>query len=459
MSYPNQNPSIAGEAINTPLAECDALLETDILSPTFPWDLKELFERNKFRPEIIIPMANRVFAKIKTYDFPKKSKSYSLLLDIFLMVKARQRQPWRNFTDFMDWWGFENFSDEDYLPIELKNRRKLHPLAERAYGRYYKSLLAKLEHEECTSELTEKFIGELQSLKAAHPEYPFIPHHLARLQLMLGRKKDAQLTILPLARLRHNEFWVWDVLADTVDDPWMALSCCCRGLLCRVDPKFLVKLRIKAAKLMHQLGFDGNAKAEIRQWHKTYDFYGWKFPPEVISMVKSDWYHEAEPPVSNRDFYLENMDLSEQLIFAEMPEQPILITGVNTQKGLVNYITADRRTGFFFNRAIKTAFSPNTVYLARLEDSETPGRASRLVTHRRDHNLSEYLGIFFSHFSGELRIYQNGGYGFVDDVYVNARLITPDMTPGMRMSGTASLTYNFKKQDFNPIAISLMPEL
>lgn len=455
MNQSTSKPSPNKDFNEDPVEECNVLLERDPLAPGFLWDLKDLFERIKFRPQILIPLANRVFAKIKSVDFPKKTKQYSLLLDIFLMVRGRHAQPWRNFTDFMDWWGFENFRDEDFMPIELHNGNFMRSLAERAYTRYYKALTSKYHLGECEDSLLVDFLAKLKNLSGSNLEYPYLQYHITQLLLLLGKKDEAHLTILPLVRHRQRDFWIWDALADTVSDPEMALACCCKGLLCRTDPKFLVKLRVKAAQLMHQLGFDGNAKCEIREWHKVYDRYGWRIPMEVVKIVKSDWYQNALPPMSNRDFYITNAAVCDNLIFSNMPEQPILITGINTAKGIVNYMTADRRLGFFFNRGIKTNFTTNTVYLARIEEPEAPGRASQLLTHRKETDLSPYIDIFFRQFSGELRIYQNGAYGFVEDVYINGRHIHPSMTPGQNMCGTASLCFNFKKQDFNWIALSL----
>ncbi len=252
-------------------------------------------------------------------------------------------------------------------------------------------------------EKIKNHLDKLDELNEKHPEYQYTLYHKALLLLMIDKKEDAIQAIRPFVKKKRNDFWVWDVLGDAIDDDELKLSCYCRALSCKAEPKFLGKVRIKTAKVMHTLGFDGNARTEIRLLHKVYEENGWNTPKEALEIKKQQWYQAATASDSNLDFYKSHLGESEEFLFIDTPEMPILITRVNKEKHICNFVDSERNRGFFSTKKLKGKFFENNVILARVE-KENDCKISRLLTWRKVDNLLPYEGVFFKTIDGYIKI-------------------------------------------------------
>ena len=96
----------------------------NLMANRFAWDLHVLFDSMKFEPEKLVGIADRIVEILPKLCFLKPNKYYSMLADSFLKVKGRQGAVWLRFYDFMNWFGFDNFSDEDYKKIQIKDGKK-----------------------------------------------------------------------------------------------------------------------------------------------------------------------------------------------------------------------------------------------------------------------------------------------------------------------------------------------
>lgn len=423
---------------------------------SFSWDIKVLFDLLKTEPDTLVSTANQILAISPKLSFAKPHKYYSMLGDAFSKVKGRQASPWPRFTEFMDWFGFDNLRQEDYNRIPLKEPgRSLPSVAERLHSAYYKALRDQIESGQINESAIESFLARLTKLNELHPEYQFTLYHKSLLLLALNRKEEALVAIRPFVKRKQNEFWVWDVLSETTDNPDIKLSCCCRALLCRTDQKFLGKIHLKTAKLMHTLGYDGNARTEIRVMYKTYQENGWRMLPEAIDLARQPWYQAAVALESNSEFYREHLSASEEFLFLDTPKIPILITYYNHEKRICNFVTADKKRGFFSTKQIRGRFSKNHIYLVRLESNIVDGRISKVVSYNQVEDIRPYVGVFFKKIEGILRFRDGNSFGFVDDIYIDQRYFPKGISNGSRVTGTAIISYNQRKEAWGWKAVSL----
>lgn len=421
----------------------------------FIWDLFTLFESiAEHRPQILFAVADRVFNALKALDFERPNKYYSKLVEIMSKLRSPQGAPWPRFVEFMDWFGFDNLTDDDYARVSIADGRTLPAVAERAFSSYHKTLMALIDARRVDAARVEAFIEQLTRLNAAHPEYQFTLYRKALLLLALGRKQQALEAIRPFVKRRQSEFWVWDVLSDTLDEPSVRLSCLSRALTCHADAQFLSRVRFKAAQLMHQLGFDANARAEIRLMHQVYQANGWHTPPKVADMVRQPWYQAAQAPESNATFYRDHLAESESLLYLDDPQVPILITMVIPDKKVCRFITADGRRSFFSTKRTKGAFAANEVHLVRFEGEVKDDTIATVLTHQRARDLTPYLDIFFQKIDGPLRRLPGRAYAFVGDIFVPAD-IAADLPAGTPVTGTAVKTYSSKRQTWSWQALTL----
>ena len=137
-------------------------------------------------------------------------------------------------------------------------------LAERAYNANSKALLRLNDNERI-----REFLPKLDNLMNNHPEMTWPGYFYGKLLLSLGSTPEEELrVILPFARKKATEFWVWQLLSDVfVNDNEKRLACLLRAVHCDTQEQFLIKVRIKLARLFILQGQYNLAKYHSKNIH------------------------------------------------------------------------------------------------------------------------------------------------------------------------------------------------
>ena len=126
-------------------------------------------------------------------------------------------------------------------------------LAEQVYIAYAKHLLPQRDMQGnvyFNREKAEEFLPLLEALGEKYPNYQYPPYFQAKLLLALGDHEDVLSALIPFARKKQNDFWVWEVLAEAVEqDPEKVFSCHCRALICISPEEMLVGVRQRWRKV------------------------------------------------------------------------------------------------------------------------------------------------------------------------------------------------------------------
>ena len=234
---------------NTVFAYIDRINEIDIINlpeegmaRTFLFKcIKELFRKkansqnNHFEIE---ELANRLCDYSWSIVMTKPSPEYSAFLDAFLPIA----EQWSGFIEFVEKWDFKNLTEEDYqLRTIFHTKKQYMSLAETAYIAYSKVLLSKKDLEKMRS-----FQPELDKL-ADNPMMTFLGYFNAKLLFaMNSENQDVLNEVLPFARRKRNEYWVWQFLSEVLDDDeqkWLA--CMLRAVHCKTKEDYLPKIRQK----------------------------------------------------------------------------------------------------------------------------------------------------------------------------------------------------------------------
>lgn len=221
-----------------------------------------------------------LFSKLKGFTF-QPGKGYSALLEGFIRCDA-----WPEMADFFDWWNLENLTVDDYKPVEISKGRKIMSVAERAFIAKSKALLR-------LNDLgrIEEFLPQMDTLMNEHPEMTYPGYFYGKLLLSLGSTpEDALKVIVPFAKKKSTEFWVWQLLSDVfTNDPDKQLACLIRAVHCRTQENFLGKVRIKLAALYIQRDQLDLAKFQIDKVTQCYLPQGWHLPYEVDCWIHQPW--------------------------------------------------------------------------------------------------------------------------------------------------------------------------
>ncbi len=231
-----------------------------------------------------------LFIKLKEYTF-EPSKGYSFLLQSVIKCGT-----WAEMADFIDWWNLDNLTQEDYTTFKMENGKQIMSVAERAYIAQSKALLL-------LNDLgrIEEFLPKLDDLMNAHPEMTYPGYFYGKLLLSLGSTPDEALkVIVPFARKKATEFWVWQLLSDVfTNEPDKQLACLLRAVHCRTQENFLGKVRIKLATLYIQRNMLDYAKFQIDKVTQCYLSQGWHVPYEIDCWIHQPWINSVSPNQGN----------------------------------------------------------------------------------------------------------------------------------------------------------------
>lgn len=390
---------------------------------------------------------NEIFKTIKNFHFTRSAKSYSFLLKAFHKVYKNHIK----FLYFVDWWGLENLLPEDFLPEEY-NGRSLMSLAERAYNSYAKQLLATDTNDgqpesvnEQQLEKIREFLPKISVLIKEHPEYQYPPFYKAKLLLLLGNEENALSAFIPFARQKKNDFWVWGLMANIFpEEDERQFSCYCKALSLKTSEEFLVKIRQKFAGILIKKQLFAEAKTEIEKVVKTKKGKGWKVSPLVNQWIESTWYKETTSLSNNKKLYDKHKERAEEILFADIPEEVIVVEFINRDKKFLNFVKDQNKHGYFRYAGFIKNPSIGDVLRVRFRGEGKNG-FYKILTSRpaKEDDACAALRAF----SGNFKLLSPQNFGFVEDIFMDSVIVKRHkLEDAVEISGKALLSYNKKKK-------------
>ena len=260
-----------------------------------------------------------LFAKLKDYQF-QPSISHSFLLQTVIKF-----ENWPEMTNFFDWWNLDNLTQADYTPFVNSKGQKIMALAERAFIANSKALL-KLND----AGRIEEFLPKLNTLMTQHEEMVYPGYFYGKLLLALGSDADEALkVIIPFARKKSTEFWVWQLLSDVfTNDENKQLACLLRAVHCRTQEVFLGKVRIKLATLYIKRKELDRARHHIDAVTRCYASQGWRLPYEIDNWIHQQWLNTVTPNSSDE---IDFMSITDRILCDGAEECIAVVTYINSQ--------------------------------------------------------------------------------------------------------------------------------
>lgn len=267
------------------------------------------------------------FLKLKDYDF-KSSIGHSFLLQSIIKF-----ENWTEIVDFFEWWNLDNLTQEDYTPYINQRGQKMMTLAERAFIANSKALLR-------LNDLgrIEEFLPKLDNLMNNHKEMMYPGYFYGKLLLALGSDSDEALkVIIPFARKKVTEFWVWQLLSDVfTNNEDKQLACLLRAVHCRTQETFLGKVHIKLASLYIKRGMLNSARYHIDAVTRCYASQGWRLPNEIDCWIHQPWLNSTTPDDKDP---LDYMAITDNILCDGAEECVAVVTYVdqNSRKSFIIY--------------------------------------------------------------------------------------------------------------------------
>lgn len=383
----------------------------------------------------------------QSFEYTKPSEGYSFLFKAFHKVLKIHDK----YLQFADWWDFDHFREEDYQKETLPNGRERMSIVEQAYIAYAKHLLP-IQNPDgeivFDKEKAMAFLVKLSVLEESHPDYQYPAYFKAKLLLALGDKDHMLESLLPFAKKKRNDFWVWEILAEAFsNEPEKVFACYCKALSCKSPEEMLVGLRQKIARIFISKKNYSEAKIEIDLLVKSRTENGFRIPGEVIDWQSQEWYRKASLQRSNNDLYKKYILEAESILFYDIPEETIIVEFVNSDRKILNFIASETKFGFLkYDRFFKNVIIGDTLKV-RFQGGSNEGMYQLYTaTKTNDENFKKH---FFKEIEGTITIPYGKPFGFLEDVFVHPSLVTKlNLENGIVFKGNAIKTYNKEKKQW-----------
>lgn len=381
----------------------------------------------------------QVFDLIKNFMFSKKTDSFSFLLKAF----KKHSEEWSQFIEFVNWWGLENFKQEDYFKFILDNGRKIPSTVESIYIAISKNLLKP----PLNIADIESFIPKIAQICVNYPEMQYPPYYHAKLMIAIGNKDEFLKAFIPFVKKKKNDFWVWDLLSEAFyNGSEEYFSCLCKSALCRAPEKFIGNVREKIAKCFVVKQMYPEAKFEFLKIIETREKEGWVLRDKHFGWQNFKWWNNTQATKSNLDIYEKHVSVAQGLLFADTPEEILVIDTVNTQKLVFNFIVSKEKYGFTSYRKHKIAPEIGEVYAVRFinktDDKSNFYKILSIIKTTKKPSSEIYKNV-----EGIIEIRNGNSFGFVDNVFVSPQLIGRlKLQNGEKVNGSALQTFNTRRK-------------
>lgn len=340
---------------------------------------------------------------------------------------------------------------EDYRKEKLPNGKEVMSTAEQAFIAYAKHLLPQASFRgEVTfdKEKVERFFPLLDKIIESHPEYQYPPYFKAKLLLAMGDQENMLSALLPFARKKRNDFWVWDVLSEAFkEDEQKRLACHCKALTCKTSDDFLINIRQKMAHWFISHTMFNEAKTEIELIIKARSANEWKIPSEIQNWTTQSWYTNAAVKKSNFDFYKQYLSVADNLLYTDIPEEIVVIEFVNADKKISNFIASEKKFGFFKYDRFVDALRVGDTLKVRFDGNGSEGHFKLLTLER--HDDESFRHQFIKPISGEIRITEGKPFGFIQDSFVHPALVKRyNLRNQQQVNGRIIKSYNNEKKSW-----------
>lgn len=389
----------------------------------------------------------RLFETIQSFHFPKPSEGYSFLFKaLHKSLKDTDR-----YIQFADWWDFKNFMPGDFQTEKLPSGKDIMAIAEQAYITYAKQLLPKTsQHGEIIFSKTkvEEFLPTLSEIVEGYPQFQYPAYFNAKLLLAFGDKENMLGSLLPFAKKKRNDFWVWEILAEAFsNDTEKVFACYCKALSCKSPDEMLVSLRQKMARILISKKLLNEAKTEIDLLVKSRVDHNFSIPAEVINWQSEEWYKNAVTSNSNFVFYKTYIPIAEALLFSDITEESIIVEFVNSDKKILNFIASETKFGFFkYDRFFKNVQIGDTLKV-RFQGGSNGGIHQIYTAIKTNDNILK--NQFVKEISGIVRIPLGKPFGFLEDAFIHPSIVLKmNLTDGISLSNTAMKSFNQEKKQW-----------
>ncbi|WP_214860739.1 hypothetical protein [Exiguobacterium sp. s161] len=391
------------------------------------WSIRRVISKDDSYADKVLPEFLRFYRNdsnfIETrYDPNARSAMRSLIKDMMSHLNDY------NYLKFIDTIGFDWFDSidarETHFQTEDGEEKKIPPLKESVLNHYSKRIL-KMDIQIVTEQRVNTFLSVLERSIAANTSFVWLPYHQGRLLLKLNRNEEALSVISSFGRTKSNEFWVWNLISELVEEE-ERFNCLCAGLLCKAKPEMIVGLQEKIIPLLIQREMYSHAKRELDTLIKSQQANRKSVSPKLEGWKKENWYKETEN-VDTREQLADYAQKAKDILYRTLPLTDIFVTSVNEEKSIVNFNfllnNKSVKSGYFHSDSIEGNhnWKGDEIFKAKLFKHHS--RPNYYLIHEVTQGDEDFRSNFIQSDIGYIEKNNENAFAFVNDVFISPILV------------------------------------
>lgn len=300
------------------------------LQTSFAWELYRLASESLKKTPIKIENIKRYFFEYFKLSTEKPSLLHHCFLNVALKLISNEKINKNNNIDFVKFcqqWRLENLRDEDYVPSTYQAQsgetHESQPLALSVFRAVLKNAMEQDNHQALT-QLIEFIETKIKFIKN---DIVWLKWDLAKSYHLIGNNKAALDMLLPILKIKSNEYWLWDFFGDIYfdEDRELAISCYCKALCLQKDINFVSKIKIKLVYyFIYHEEFE-RAKVELQEIIDYKKENSQKISEEIEQFCSEPWFTQVILVENNKDIYLKKSIFAEQLLYQDLPWIPAML--------------------------------------------------------------------------------------------------------------------------------------
>ena len=252
----------------------------------------------------------KLLARYLSLELERPSLLHSLILGEAVKVEKNTPLQFR-IRDFIRMWGLENLRGDDWKQFTTDKGLTLPSTVEQLISVYAKEIK--------TDEVmpSEEFSTLLDKALDVFKNNQNLPYYKATILIAQGRKAEAVGYYKKLITSNPSKFYLWDQLAELVDDENVAIALRCKAVSLGTDDEYIVNVRLRLANQFAAKGMLPNAKYELEKHRGAYESQGWRLKQtyfDVANLIPANV--EA---ADNRSIYKKYFPYAEEFIYSALP--------------------------------------------------------------------------------------------------------------------------------------------
>lgn len=268
----------------------------------------------------------------------KPSLEYSNLMRVFRESVAyfKKEVPTEvalKYLSFVQALDVQYFTEQDHTPyIPQDNPTKSYPsLVEKVITTFYNCALKTWNGQPLVKSFpwVVDFIG---SKLERFPTHEWMPYYYGKLLAEQNRYEEARTYLKQVAQRKVNEFWIWQLLAETFpNDVGRQLACLCRSALCRAqNESMLCRTHGMLGEVLRAKGMDAEAAYEFMKEDTLRETQNWKKTARGAGF--DAWLAKIKPVNDNMALYQQWSAQADEIVFGELPSSNAVATARYSNK-------------------------------------------------------------------------------------------------------------------------------